>query len=107
MLSEGEQAVLVLDGAGWHGSKALAVPDNITLVLLPPCSPELNPAERVWLFLRERFLSLRVFPDQAAIVQACCDALNALVAETGRIKSLSSYPLLPGDRESQFIGSPV
>jgi len=84
-LAADEQAVLVLDGAGWHGSKALAVPSNITLVVLPPYSPQLNPVERVWLFLRERFLSWRVFPDQAAIVQACCEAWNALVAETGRI----------------------
>ena len=53
----------VLDGAGWHGARALVVPPNITLVPLPPYSPELNPVERVWLFLRERFLSLRVFKD--------------------------------------------
>ncbi|WP_188052131.1 transposase [Azospirillum sp. Sh1] len=51
------QAVLVLDQAGWHGSRALVVLDNVTLVPLPPCSPELNPVERDWLYLRERFLS--------------------------------------------------
>jgi hypothetical protein len=42
-------AVLVLDRAGWHGAKALKVPGNLTLVPLPPYSPELNPVERVWL----------------------------------------------------------
>ena len=47
-----EHVALVLDGAGWHSGKALCVPHNITLVPLPPYSPELNPVERVWLYLR-------------------------------------------------------
>ena len=59
---------------------------------LPPYSPECNPVERIWLFLREKLMSLRVFPDQTAIVEACCDAWNALLAETGRIKSLCFQP---------------
>jgi transposase len=45
-------AGLVLDGAGWHDARARAVPDNLTLVPLPAHSPELNPVERVWLYLR-------------------------------------------------------
>ena len=52
-----EHVALVLDGAGWHSTKALSVPANITLVPLPPYSPELNPVERVWLYLKQRFLS--------------------------------------------------
>ena len=85
-------AALVLDGAGWHGARALAVPPNVTLVRLPPYSPELNPVERVWLHLRERFLSLRVFRDYRAIVDACCAAWNRLVAEPGRLRSLCHQP---------------
>ena len=85
-------AVLVLDRAGRHGAKALAVPGNVTLVPLPPYSPELNPVERVWLYLRERFLSLRVFADYRAIVAACCLAWNRLVAEPGRLRSLCDQP---------------
>jgi transposase len=85
-------AVLVLDRAGWHGAKALKVPANITLVPLPPYSPELNPVERVWLYLRERFLSLRLFKNYLAIVEACCNAWNRLIAEPGRIHSLSHQP---------------
>ena len=77
---------------GWHDQRALTVPDNLTLVPLPPHSPELNPVERVWLYLRERFLSLRSFPDTEAIVEACCRAWNALTAEPGRIRSLCAYP---------------
>ena len=57
----GAHAVLMLDQAGWHLSKQLIVPDNITVVALPPKCPELNPAENVWQFLRENWLSNRVF----------------------------------------------
>jgi transposase len=85
-------AALVLDGAGWHGSRGLIVPANVTLVPLPPYSPELNPIERVWLYLRERFLSLRVFADYRAVVDACCDAWRRLVAEPGRLRSLCDQP---------------
>ena len=48
----GTHVVLVLDGAGWHGSRVLRVPANVTLLFLPPYSPELNPVERVWRYLR-------------------------------------------------------
>lgn len=55
--------VLMLDRAGWHVAKALAVPDNLTLLHLPPYSPELNPVERLWAFLKSHYLSNRVFAD--------------------------------------------
>ena len=61
-------------------------------VPLPAYSPELNPVERVWLYLRERFLSLRVFADYRAIVDACCTAWNRLVADPGRLRSLCDQP---------------
>ena len=83
-------AVLVLDQAGWHGSHRLVVPPNATLVPLPPYAPELNPVERVWLFLRERFLSHRLLDGYDAVVETCCDAWNALTPE--RIRSLTAYP---------------
>jgi transposase len=87
-------AVLILDQAGWHGSRRLAVPGNITLLPLPAYSPELNPVERVWLYLRERFLSHRVLDGYKAVLDAACDAWNALAAETGRLTSLTAYPYL-------------
>jgi hypothetical protein len=55
-------------------------------------SPELNPVERIWLYLRERFLSLRFLPDTEAIIEACCRAWNALTAEPDRVRSLCTYP---------------
>jgi transposase len=90
--AEDVHAVLVLDGAGWHAARALVVPPNTTLVPPPPYSPELNPVERVWLYLRERFLSLRVFADYRTIVDACCAAWNRLVAEPGRLCSPCDQP---------------
>ena len=69
--------------------------DNITLVPLPASSPELNPIERVWLYLKERFLSHRLHADYDAIVDAACEAWNRLNNEVGRIKSLCSYPWIP------------
>ena len=71
------------------------MPDNITLVSLPPYSPELNPVERVWLCLRERFLSHRLLDDYEAVVQACCNAWNALTARPERLRSLISYLWFP------------
>lgn len=94
-LAADEHAVMVLDQAGWHGAAALVVPGNITLVPLPPYSPELNPVERVWLFLKERFLSHRLHADYDAIADAAARAWNHLVAEAGRITSLCSYPWIP------------
>ena len=91
-LPDDVHAVMVLDQAGWHGANALEIPANVTLVALPACSPELNPVERLWLYLRERSLSLRVFRDQDAIIDACCQAWNAVADDADRIKSLCFQP---------------
>ena len=93
-LEPGVHAALVLDRAGWHVSRRLEVPANVTLVPLPAYSPELDPVERVWLYLRERFLSHRVLDGYAAVLDAACRAWNALAAETGRLTSLTAYPYL-------------
>jgi transposase len=92
ILAEDEHAVLVLDRAGWHRARKLVVPSNITLVRLPPYSPQLNPVERVWLFLREKHLSRRLLDTYDAIVGALCRAWKALTKE--RLHSLTSYPYL-------------
>ena len=89
-------AVVIMDRAGWHCAKALIVPDNLSLVFLPPYSPELNVIERVWLYLKERDLSLRLWPDYDDILDAVCDAWNKLIDEPERIKSLTGSDwLLP------------
>ncbi len=91
-IAKGDHVALVLDGAGWHNGKALRVPTSITLVPLPPYSPELNPVERVWLHLKARFLSLRLLNDYKAIVTATSRAWRRLCRETGRLTSLTAYP---------------
>lgn len=85
----GAHAVVVLDGAGWHSAGNLVVPDNLTLLPLPPYSPELNPVENIWQYLRQNQLSHRVWEGYGAIVESCCKAWNALVIEPGRIASIT------------------
>jgi transposase len=89
-VSPGAHAVVLMDRAGWHIANDLVIPANLTPVFLPPYSPELNAIERVWLFLRERFLSHRLWPTYDDILTACCAAWNALLDEAGRIRSLCS-----------------
>ncbi len=94
-LAPATHAVVILDRAGWHTSGGLEVPPNLTLVLLPAYSPELNPIEKVWQYLRDRHLSHRLFHDRGAVVDACCAAWNRLLAEPGRLRSLTAFPWLP------------
>ena len=90
-VTPGAHAVLIVDGAGWHKvGGTLRVPANITLVILPPYSPELNPVENVWAFLRANKLSNRVFETYDAIVEACCDAWNWLTAQPDRITTIGT-----------------
>lgn len=87
----GHHAVIILDGAGWHQSGGkLRVPENISLLPLPPYSPELNPVENIWQFLRQNFLAHSLFNDYDAIVDACCQAWNALRASPGQIQSIAT-----------------
>jgi transposase len=72
------RVVLVMDRAGWHISKDLEVPANIDLLLLPPYSPELNPVERLWLYLKSHYLSNRLYADYDHLVEAGGDAVLAL-----------------------------
>lgn len=85
-VAPGGHAILVLDQAGWHVAKALAVPANITPLHLPPYSPGLNPVERVWAYLRSHYLSNGVFTDYDALFEAVRDAWNRL--EQDRLKSI-------------------
>jgi len=84
----GAHAVLILDQAGWHTSTKLIVPENITLVSLPPRSPELNPVENLWQFMRDNWLSNRVFTNYENIVDHCCESWNKLIDQPWRIMSI-------------------
>ena len=81
-------AVMLLDQAGWHTANALEIPDNITLMPLPPRSPELNPTENIWQFMRDNWLSNRVFRSYEDILDHCCAAWNRLVDQPWTIMSI-------------------
>jgi transposase len=81
-------AVVILDQAGWHMSNSLNVPANITLMPLPPKCPELNPVENLWQFMRDNWLSNRVFNSHDNIVDHCCYAWNTLIDQPWRIMSI-------------------
>lgn len=89
-IAPGAHGVVVLDGAGWHGSKSLVKPGNLTLITQPPFAPELNPVENVWEYLRGNKLAIRIYETYDAIVQACCEAWNDLMAAPQRIASLTT-----------------
>ncbi len=81
-------AALFVDQAGWHTTGKLAIPPNITLLLLPPRSPELNPVENIWQFIRDDWLSNRVFKSYDDIVALCCEAWNKLIDQPWKIMSI-------------------
>ena len=87
-VAPGAHAVLLMDQAGWHTTGKLAVPDNISIVTLPAKSPELNPQENVWQFIRDNWLSNRVFSSYDDIVDHCCYAWNKLVDQPWHIMSI-------------------
>ena len=84
--------MLFVDQAGWHVTAKLNVPENMTLEPLPPRSPELNPVERLWLYIKQKFLSHRLLDDYQAIEDAICGAWQKLLADARRLTSLTSYP---------------
>ena len=88
-VAPGAHAVLICDGAGWHQTGGrLRVPDNITLLPLPPYCPELNPMENVWLYLRQNILCSRVWDTYDDIVDACSTAWRFLIDDPQRIRSI-------------------
>ena len=87
-VAPGAHAVLVIDRAAWHTTGKLTVPPNITLLLLPPRAPELNPVENIWLFMRDNWLSNRIFKSYDEIVAICCEAWNKLIDQPWKIMSI-------------------
>jgi len=84
----GAHAVLLLDRAGWHTTDKLRVPRNITLIWLPSRSPELNPVENIWQYLRGNWLSNTVFESYDDIIDAACEAWKKLTALPDVITSI-------------------
>jgi len=78
----GKEIILVVDGAGWHKSKHLVVPQNIKLLYLPPYSPELNPVERLWLYIKRTVIRNRIYDTLEDLEEAVCDFINGLSEAT-------------------------
>ena len=89
-VARGAHAVLLLDRAGWHTTGNLVWPKNVTPILLPSRSPELNPVEQVWQYLRANWLAISVFDDYPAIVEACCKAWNRFADQPDIVSSITS-----------------
>jgi hypothetical protein len=83
-------AAMITDGAGGHRAAALRIPGNITLIAIPPSTPQCNTAEKPWQYVKDNFLSHRVFHTYEDILDACQHAWNSMLSETGRIASLTS-----------------
>ena len=82
-------AVVLMDRAGWHKTDKLKLPNNLTIILLPSRAPELNPVENIWQYLRQNWLSNRVFDSYDAILEAGCNAWNRLLAQPDTIMSIA------------------
>jgi transposase len=87
-IPEDRHCALVMDRAPWH--RSLKRPPNITIVHLPAYSPELNPHENIWEFLKNNYLSNCVFKDAEHVMEACCDAWNNLCKQVGKITSIAT-----------------
>ena len=89
-VTPGSHAVMLLDNAGWNRTGKLKWPENLSPLFIPPACPELNAAENIWQYLRQTYLSNRVFETYTDIVDAACDAWTKLTAEVGRITSIAT-----------------
>ena len=81
-------AAMVLDRAGWHVAGALRVPDNVTLIHLPPKSPELNPTENLWHYLRSHYWSNRLYKTWDELKAAAVDAWRAVCLVPSLIRTV-------------------
>ena len=89
-VAEGAHAVVILDGAGYHGSGQLVLPANLTLIRLPPYAPELNSAENIWEYLRKNKLANSIFKTYDDIVEACCNAWNFFANDPDAVASITN-----------------
>ena len=93
-LAVGVHAVLLWDGAGYHVGRGLVVPANVSLINLPPYSPELNPVENLWHYLRAHHWSNRVYDDYDALLEAATESWRKVCMEPEKIRSICAAPYL-------------
>ena len=88
---EGDFVILLMDQVGWHKSRKLVVPDNIVILLPPPYSPELNPVENLWGYMRSHYQSNRAYRDYDHIRAEVTTAYRALPKTTLRSVCRCTY----------------
>ncbi len=84
----GKHSVVIMDQASWHQQHLANEFDNLTIIHIPPYSPELNPIEQVWSWLRQNELANRCFSGYEDIVDSCSDAWNRFCEDKNRVISL-------------------
>ena len=89
-----EHAVMIWDGAGFHTSRSLQVPTNVTLLQLPAYSPELNPIENLWHYLKSHYWSNRAYADYDALEEAAIAAWRSAVLDPQLVRSVCAAPWL-------------
>ena len=87
-------AVVIWDQAGYHTANHLKVPDNITLIPLPPASPELNPIENLWHYVRSHHWSNHLYDDYQALTHAVHHAWLHTCDDSELIKTVCNAPYL-------------
>ena len=87
-----EFIAMVLDGASSHKCKDLKIPENVSLLLLPPYSPELNPAGQIWNVLRRDYFANRVFDSLNAATEQAERGLADIAANKSATKQLTNWP---------------
>ncbi len=92
VVASGSHAVVLMDQAGWHMTGKLDISSNITIIALPAKCPELNPVENVWQFMRDNWLSNRIFTSYDNIVDHCCEAWNKRIDQPNRIMTIDRRP---------------
>jgi transposase len=93
-IPDGVHVILLWDQAGFHTSGELRVPPNVTPLYLPPYSPELNPMENLWHYLRSHYWSNRVYESYDALLDAATDAWLKIITLPHVITSVCHFPYL-------------
>ncbi len=86
-----KEAIIVMDGAGWHKSKDLEVPQNIEIVYLPPYSPELNPVEKLWQYVKFHTIKNKIYETIGDLEAAICNFVQGLKPDLIKLTCSSNH----------------
>lgn len=89
-VSPGAHTAVLFDSAGYHIAKALAVPENVSLIKLPPRAPEFNSIENVWEYPRGNRLAITDFDSYDDIVDRACSAWTFFASDPQRVASITT-----------------